>query len=613
MQAPAPPLKHARPSDLGPPPGAPAGADAAGPPGATPRAGGPGTRRRLRPGEVQVRRTVLSHPVDPTALFAALSDRGRDEGSLLFVRRVVGAAGGAARTVLGLDPLLRVTIAGPRVTVVALRREGRGLLRHLERVGKAPVTLGGPNDGVLALRYPVADTLDPLERLVLASPLDALRALTTGLDFDRDAGAATEPGAVVLGGTVGYGFADFFDPPRLEPGLAGSRAAVPPDAELYLFGATVCVDAASVTARALVVGDGDATDPGAAERRLDRIAAAAAGLRAPGLEAAAAGLDDAALDGGDGGALPLAPPAVDLDDASYAEVVRRLLDRVRAGDVFQVVPSRAFRVACPDPFAAYRRLAALDPTPYGFFTRGRSGTVLGASPETFVDVRSGVGDAVAPSAAPRRHRPGSALAIEPIAGTRPRGRTRAEDERLEVELRTDPKELAEHLMLVDLARNDAARVAVPGSTEVASLLEVRRFARVMHLVSRVEATLRPGADALTALAACGHPGTVVGAPKLRAAELLAGVEAGPRGVYAGAVGLLDAAGELDTALAIRTAVVSQGVATVRAGAGVVADSDPMAEAEETRRKASAILSALDPADGASPHRQHPEGGAPCGR
>jgi anthranilate synthase component 1 len=182
--------------------------------------------------------------------------------------------------------------------------------------------------------------------------------------------------------------------------------------------------------------------------------------------------------------------------------------------------------------------------------------------------------------------------VKPIAGTRPRGATDDEDDRLEADLRLDGKELAEHMMLVDLARNDVARVSSPGSRRVAKLMTVERYARVMHLVSSVTGALRPGFDAVHALQACLNVGTLTGAPKLRATQLLRGAERTKRGPYGGAIGWLNGAGMLDTAVVIRSAVVRDGTAFVRAGAGVVHDSDPAAEADETRRKASAILSVL---------------------
>jgi anthranilate synthase component 1 len=288
-----------------------------------------------------------------------------------------------------------------------------------------------------------------------------------------------------------------------------------------------------------------------------------------------------------GAAVVPEPPApghvsVDLDDEAFADLVVRLKRHVVAGDVFQVVPSRTFQTACDDALPAYARLRALDPSPYQFLVRAPEFTLFGGSPETCVRVAG---------------RPPQ-VSIRPIAGTAPRGRSAHGamdlelDARLQVALLTDTKEIAEHLMLVDLARNDVARVCRPGSRSTSRLLEVERYQHVMHLVSEVVGELDSGLDALHAYAASLNMGTLVGAPKIRAAALLREHEASKRGPYGGAVGYLSHDGTLDTAIVIRAAIVKDGIAHVRAGAGIVLDSDPRSEAQETRRKAASVLRAL---------------------
>jgi anthranilate synthase component 1 len=248
-----------------------------------------------------------------------------------------------------------------------------------------------------------------------------------------------------------------------------------------------------------------------------------------------------------------------------------------------VVPSRTFRAPCPDPLRAFSALRNLDPSPYQFFVAGPEHLLFGCSPETAVRVfdRSGK----------------KAVEIKPIAGTRKRGATEDEDDRMEAEMRVDHKETAEHMMLVDLARNDVARVSVAGTRRVERLMTVERYARVMHLVSSVVGELRPELDALHALQAGLNVGTLTGAPKIRAMELLREYERTKRGPYGGAIGWLNGEGQMDTGIVIRSAVVKDGVAYVRAGGGVVYDSEPQFEADETRRKASAVLSALAATNG----------------
>ncbi len=277
---------------------------------------------------------------------------------------------------------------------------------------------------------------------------------------------------------------------------------------------------------------------------------------------------------------------VDMNDEDYAKLVLKLKEHVVSGDVFQIVASRTFSKPCPDPTEAFKELRRLNPSPYMFMVRASEFTLFGASPEAFVRI---VGD-------PRK------VEIHPIAGTRPRGfkakgeRDTELDSRLEAELKLNEKELAEHMMLVDLARNDVARVSKPGTRKVASLLEAEYYSHVIHLVSVVEGELRDDLDALHAYLASMNMGTLVGAPKVEAARLLRSYELDKRGPYGGAVGYLTSEGEMDTAIVIRSALVKDGVAYIRAGAGIVYDSDPMAEAEETRNKANAVIRAIQIAE-----------------
>ncbi|MDP9341834.1 MAG: anthranilate synthase component I family protein [Actinomycetota bacterium] len=272
------------------------------------------------------------------------------------------------------------------------------------------------------------------------------------------------------------------------------------------------------------------------------------------------------------------PPhaTVSVDEAAFRASVGRAREHILAGDIFQAVLSRRLSVPAPDGgLPIYRRLRVVNPAPYMFFLRMPGPLELaGSSPEPLVRVE------------------GRRVTTRPIAGTRPRGRDAEEDHRLEEELLADPKERAEHAMLVDLARNDLGRVCTAGSVRVTELMSVERFSRVMHIVSTVEGELPDGAGPLDALAAAFPAGTVTGAPKHRAMEIIAEEEPVARGPYAGAVGYLTFAGDLDFCITIRTAVVSDGRAHVQAGAGVVADSDPERELRETEAKASALLQAV---------------------
>ncbi|MEO5798968.1 MAG: anthranilate synthase component I family protein [Gemmatimonadales bacterium] len=273
--------------------------------------------------------------------------------------------------------------------------------------------------------------------------------------------------------------------------------------------------------------------------------------------------------------LPAAATTVYPDD-SYRRDVARCQEHIAAGDAFQIVLSRRMDVTpAPEPFRTYRFLRALNPAPYCYYLRLGELTLAGASPEVLVRVEH------------------EEVTVRPIAGTRPRGRDAAHDAEMEAELRADPKECAEHLMLVDLGRNDVGRVAQYGTVRVVAQMVVERYSQVMHLVSEVRGALRPELDALDAFAAAFPAGTVSGAPKVRAMQIIDSFEPTRRGPYAGAVGYVGfGARTMDTAIAIRTVAFTGGHAYVQAGAGIVADSVPQMEFLETEAKAGAVLRAL---------------------
>jgi anthranilate synthase component 1 len=262
----------------------------------------------------------------------------------------------------------------------------------------------------------------------------------------------------------------------------------------------------------------------------------------------------------------------------YKEMVARAKEYIAAGDIFQVVLSQRFEAPFPLPaFSLYRALRRVNPSPFLYFLDFDGFSIVGSSPEILVRVREGE------------------VTIRPIAGTRPRGKTPAEDKRLGEELLADPKERAEHLMLLDLGRNDAGRVATLGSVRVTDQFFLERYSHVMHIVSNVVAKLRPDQHALDALIAGFPAGTVSGAPKVRAMQIIDELEKQKRGPYAGCVGYFSADGAMDTCIVLRTAMVKDGKVYVQAGAGIVADSDPESEQQECINKAAAIFRAADEA------------------
>ncbi|WP_343192403.1 anthranilate synthase component 1 (plasmid) [Buchnera aphidicola (Formosaphis micheliae)] len=271
-----------------------------------------------------------------------------------------------------------------------------------------------------------------------------------------------------------------------------------------------------------------------------------------------------------------------LTDQEYVYIIKKMQNEVRKGNVFQVVPSRKFYIPCPCSLAAYQKLKKNNPSPYMFFMQDEEFTLFGASPES----------ALKYNASNRK------IEIYPIAGTRPRGKNTDGsfnfdlDNRIELEMRTDKKELSEHLMLVDLARNDLARICEPGSRYVENLTKVDRYSCVMHLVSKVVGKLKYNLDIFHAYSACMNMGTLTGAPKVKAMQLIAQYESEQRGSYGGSIGYFTETSNLDTCIIIRSAYVENEIATVQAGAGIVLDSIPIKEVEESRNKAKAVIQSI---------------------
>lgn len=491
---------------------------------------------------------------NPTALFHQLC---ADRPATLLLESADIDSKDDLKSLLLVDSALRITALGDTVTIQALTANGASLLPLLDAALPAGVENIVRPDGRV-LHFPaVSNLLDEDARLCSLSVFDVFRLLQ-----ERVTVPAEEREAMFFGGLFAYdlvaGFEDL-------PALAQENGC--PDYCFYLAETLLVIDHQQQKTRiqASLFTPSDAEQ----QRLTQRIAELRQQLN-----------------------LPPAPLPVETvasmrcecnqSDEEFGVVVREMQKAIRAGEIFQVVPSRRFSLPCPSPLAAYDVLKKSNPSPYMFFMQDNDFTLFGASPESSLkyDAQS------------------RQIEIYPIAGTRPRGRRadgsldRDLDSRIELEMRTDHKELSEHLMLVDLARNDLARICTPGSRYVADLTKVDRYSFVMHLVSRVVGELRNDLDVLHAYRACMNMGTLSGAPKVRAMQLIAQAEGTRRGSYGGAVGYFTAHGDLDTCIVIRSAYVENGIATVQAGAGVVLDSVPQSEADETRNKARAVLRAI---------------------
>ena len=407
--------------------------------------------------------------------------------------------------------------------------------------------------------------------------LRGVRATDFMRDYFRARRLARRPGlAPMAGGAVGYlayEAARWFEP-VLERDLEPAAGA--DDAVFMFFRTVLAFD--RVRQQIEITSLVHTEEAGGSRERLRRLyeEAVAETARVEGLldESAAAGTDVRGVR--EEGAAGFES---NWTRAEFEAAVSRIKEHIAAGDCYQAVLSQRFSKPCRvEPVQVYRALRATNPSPYMYFLRLGGESVVGASPEMLVRCR------------------GQRLDYRPIAGTRKRGATETEDWLLGEELRADEKEVAEHVMLVDLGRNDLGRVADYGSVEVAELMAVERYSHVQHLVTSLRARLRVDRDRFDALAACFPAGTVTGAPKVRAMQIVAGLEPDPRGVYAGAVLYVDYADNLDSCIAIRTVVIRGGAAHVQAGAGIVADSVPASEYEETVNKARAVLNAVEMAE-----------------
>ena len=553
--------------------------------------------------------TVFTRPVkyhaDGGALLAHLAQLGLvdtvQDGSRPTNTVLLESADIASKqhltTIAVLAASAQITCTGDTVTLKALdTTDGPQALKAVAQELSSAITRQSDSELVLHLPSVAEDSAEEHARLRERSTMEPLRILTDQV--------VAHPHLPLVAGAVAFDY-------------LGTYESLPSVAD----GANTCPDYLFFNARIILVVDhptgscqlvGASLDAAQLSAQMDALEAAinelpAQAPSAPAEQAApaqqttsAASVQQAASPEAQAPSTPAeqATPAQQaaedtitayptMSDADFCELVAKMQQHIAIGDAYQVVPSRGFVIDCPQPLQTYRYLHDADPSPYMFYIATDDFELFGASPESSL-LHSAKTDQVA---------------IRPIAGTRPRGFApdgsidHELDIRLELELRSDAKEVAEHVMLVDLARNDVARISAPGTRKVTQLLRVDRYSRVMHLVSEVTGQLASDLHPLDAFRASMTMGTLTGAPKLRAAELIRQYEGTRRGSYGGAVGYLRGDGELDTCIVIRSAFARGGKAIVQAGAGVVSDSVPQREADETAHKASNVLRAIAAAQG----------------
>jgi anthranilate synthase component I len=421
-----------------------------------------------------------------------------------------------------------------------------------ENVGRYSFLAASPFLQIKAFRDQVTVTRDgQIETFVSTNPLFELRKLVQQYQV-----ATIEGLPPFAGGAIGYASYDVIRYFENLPHAPNDDRNIP-DLAFALFDQMIVFDNVNKTMTLIVLADCRMQAPDLAQQSaLNR------------LDALAAKLQDNRRN--------LAAYQSNLSQKQFESAVSQCVEYIRAGDIFQVVISQrlALPLAC-DPFEVYRTLRVVNPSPFMFFLRTPDVTLVGSSPEIMCRVINGK------------------VTVRPLAGTRRRGQDAADDKRLAEELLQDPKERAEHVMLVDLGRNDVGRVAKFGSIELPDVMVIERYSHVMHISSTVNGQLRDDCDAFDALAASLPAGTVSGAPKVRAMQIIDELEPHRRGPYAGAVGYIDFNGNMDTCIALRTLVVKDEVAYVQAGAGIVADSEPAAEYQETLNKAKVLLKAIE--------------------
>lgn len=500
-----------------------------------------------------------SYQADPLALYHQLCiDR---EHNLLLESAEIDKKH-QLKSLLLTDAAVKITCNGLKVTFEALTSNGQAAIAFAAKQLTNSAELSISGDTLTALFAQVPAELDEKSRLLATNPFQCLRL------FNQLNNVNHHPFAVFLGGVFAFDMMSMAE--HLPEVPTGENSC--PDFVYYLAETLIVIDHELKTSEVIAnvfSGENVEQQTEMLSERVSNLCKQLAVQSTSSQTLSTSPIDDIEV-------------TTDISDEKFCQIVDDLKENIRAGDIFQVVPSRTFSLPCNDTLNAYKSLRNSNPSPYMFYLKDSDFCMFGASPESSLKYQ--------------QHN--RQVEIYPIAGTRPRGFNADGsfspdlDSRIELDLRLDKKEMAEHIMLVDLARNDVARVSQAGTRHVADLLKVDRYSHVMHLVSRVCGTLAEDLDALHAYQACMNMGTLSGAPKVKATQLIRSVEGKRRGSYGGAVGYLTGEGDMDTCIVIRSAFVQNGIAQIQAGAGVVYDSDPQSEANETRQKAQAVISAI---------------------
>ncbi|MGB1198472.1 MAG: anthranilate synthase component 1 [Thalassotalea sp.] len=525
------------------------------------------TNKQVGIGFVSTFTDSAAYQSDPLAVFHQLT--GERTNNLLLESAEIDKKH-QLKSLLLTDAAVKIICNGNNVRFEALSENGQAALDFAEQQLNAHCHIQRTPQ-LLTVTFPsVPQELDERSRLLAINPFQSLRL------FNQLQNESNHPFAVFLGGAFAF---DMMSMTEELPTVADGDNSCP-DFVYYLAETLVIIDHENKSTEILANVFSSAQSPANAQPLKQRITEIKKTLLCQ--YQAVEHTVEHSLES----TTSINKVHTDISDEQFCQNVEQLKENIRAGDIFQVVPSRTFTLKCSNTLNAYKALKLSNPSPYMFYLQDSDFCMFGASPESAL----------------KYHHENRHVEIYPIAGTRPRGFNADGslsldlDSRIELELRLDKKELAEHTMLVDLARNDIARVSQAGTRHVADLLKVDRYSHVMHLVSRVCGTLDLSLDALHAYQACMNMGTLSGAPKVKATQLIREIEGKRRGSYGGAVGYLTGEGEMDTCIVIRSAFVKNQIAQVQAGAGVVYDSNPQSEADETKQKAQAVINAIQKAE-----------------
>ncbi len=527
------------------------------------------------PINVKTLRKVVECQYSPVALFARLAEFSDRKNRVLLESSEIESKA-QLKSIIVNRSALRIECNLQKVKIVALTANGKNALMQLKQVFDPALISANNQPEQIELQYPTptasGQAIDEESRLKRLTPVDCLRKIKGAFKSDN-----LSQYSVFLAGLFSFDLiASFEHLPEVSEGNNTS-----PDFVFYLAEEIIVFDHQthrSTLYSNIFEGDDEQKNYYEQSRRM-QVIADAMDEQDQCIETLPSAIQDLNED-------QLNHVNCDVSDALFETTVSQLKQEIIAGNVFQVVPSRTFSLTCANTLLSYQKLKETNPSPYMFYLEDNDFTLFGASPES----------ALKYSQQTRQ------VELYPIAGTRPRGKFADGqvnddlDKRLETELKLDQKEVSEHMMLVDLARNDIARISETSSVKIPRLLEIDRYSQVMHLVSCVQGTLRKELDCLHAYQACMNMGTLTGAPKIKATEIIRKTEQQRRGSYGGAVGYINSNGDMDSCIVIRSAFCKDQRAHIQAGAGIVFDSVPKSEAEETKNKANAVVLAIQMAN-----------------